>query len=317
MFKIGYRTVKTALGTTISVMLAQFLQLDNYVSAGIITVLCIKVTKKKSLESSWERLLACTLAIIFSFVFFEGLAYHPLIIGLMLIVFIPTTVLVKATEGIVTSVVIIFHLYHAEKMTLQLIGNEFLLIFIGIGVALIMNLYMPSVERKLKDFQQQVEGNFAAIFREIELYLIVEDRQWDGSEIIKTAELINEAKIIAFRDVENHFLRLKNTYYHYFEMREQQFEIIERVIPLITSIHISVEQSKIIADFVQDLRMHIHPGNTAHKFLAQLAEMRQTFENMELPQTREEFEVRAALYQFVREMERYLMIKSQFKGIDI
>lgn len=315
MFKIGYRTVKTALGTTIAVMLAQFLQLDNYVSAGIITVLCIKVTKKKSLKSSWERLLACTLAIIFSFVFFEGLAYHPIIIGLMLIVFIPTTVLVKATEGIVTSVVIIFHLYNADKITLHLIRNEFLLIFIGIGVALIMNLYMPSVDRKLKNFQQQIEENFAAIFREIELYLIVEDRQWDGSEFIKTAELINNAKTIAFRDVENHFLRLENTYYHYFEMREQQFEIIERVIPLITSIHISVEQSKIIADFVQDLRIHINPRNTAHKFLAQLADMKQTFENMELPQTREEFEVRAALYQFVREMERYLIIKSQFKGI--
>ena len=317
MFKIGYRTVKTALGTTIAVMLAQFLQLDNYVSAGIITVLCIKVTKKKSLKSSWERLLACTLAIVFSFVFFEGLTYHPIIIGLMLIVFIPTTVLVKATEGIVTSVVIIFHLYNADKITLQLIGNEFLLIFIGIGVALIMNLYMPSVDRKLKNFQQQIEENFAAIFREIELYLIVEDRQWDGSEFIKIAELINDAKTTAFRDVENHFLRLENTYYHYFEMREQQFEIIERVIPLITSIHISVEQSKIIADFVQDLRLHINPGNTAHKFLAQLAEMKQTFENMELPQTREEFEVRAALYQFVREMERYLIIKSQFKGMSV
>ncbi|MCM3650310.1 aromatic acid exporter family protein [Metabacillus litoralis] len=315
MFKIGYRTVKTALGTTIAVMLAQFLQLDNYVSAGIITVLCIKVTKKKSLKSSWERLLACTLAIAFSFVFFEGLTYHPIIIGLMLIVFIPTTVLVKATEGIVTSVVIIFHLYNANKITLQLIGNEFLLIFIGIGVALIMNLYMPSVDRKLKHFQQQIEENFAAIFREIELYLIVEDRLWDGSEFIKTAELINDAKTTAFRDVENHFLRLENTYYHYFEMREQQFEIIERVIPLITSIHISVEQSKIIADFVQDLRVHINPGNTAHKFLAQLAEMKQTFESMELPQTREEFEVRAALYQFVREMEQYLIIKSQFKGM--
>src|SRR3954464_11124558 len=104
MFKIGYRTVKTALGTTIAVMLAQFLQLDNYVSAGIITVLCIKVTKKTDLKSSWERLLACTLAIIFSFVFFEGLAYHPIILGPMLIVFIPTTVQGAGTEGLVRSV---------------------------------------------------------------------------------------------------------------------------------------------------------------------------------------------------------------------
>ncbi|WP_299088129.1 aromatic acid exporter family protein [uncultured Metabacillus sp.] len=316
MFKIGYRTAKTALGTTIAVMLAQFMELENYISAGIITILCIQVTKKKSLKSSWARLLACTIAMIYSFLFFEGLMYHPIIIGLMLLVFIPTTVFVKVTEGIVTSTVIIFHLYNAGRITWSLIWNEFLLIIIGIGVALIMNIYMPSMEVKLKNYQKQIEENLSIIFREIELYLIESDRKWDGSEIIKTAELINQAKTMAFREVENHFLRHENTYYHYFKMREKQFEIIERIIPLITSIHTSVEQSKMIADFIHDLRIHIHPGNTAHRFLVQLIEMKQSFENMELPQTREEFEVRAALLHFIREMESYLIIKSQFKGMD-
>jgi uncharacterized membrane protein YgaE (UPF0421/DUF939 family) len=99
-------------------------------------------------------------------------------------------------------------------------------------------------------------------------------------------------------------------------MREKQFEIIERVIPLVTSVQNSVEQSKMIAEFIHELRMNIHPGNTAHKFLVQLLEIKQSFEEMELPQTREEFEVRAALLHFVGEMERYLIIKSQFKGMN-
>jgi len=316
MFKIGYRTVKTALGTTIAVMLAQFLQLDNYVSAGIITILCIKITKKKSLQSSWERFLACSIAILFSFVFFEGIMYHPIIIGAMLLVFIPTTVIVKASEGIVTSTVIIFHLYNSGGITWGVVANEFLLILIGIGIALIMNLYMPSMEHKLKNYQKEIEANFAAIFQEIEEYLLEDDRDWDGHEIIKTAELINEAKTMAFRDVENHFLRHENNYYHYFKMREKQFEIIERIIPLVTSIHTLVDQSRMVAAFIHNLKMNIHPGNTAHKFLVELLDMKQTFQEMELPKTREEFEVRAALLLFIKEMEEYLIIKSQFKGMD-
>ena len=47
MFKIGYRTLKTALGTTLAIVLAQILGLENFASAGIITILCIKATKKK------------------------------------------------------------------------------------------------------------------------------------------------------------------------------------------------------------------------------------------------------------------------------
>ena len=316
MFKIGYRTVKTALGTTIAVILAQFIGLEYYTSAGIITILCIQVTKKKSLRSSWERFLACSIAMIFSFIFFEGIAYHPLIIGLLLLLFIPTTVVVKATQGIVTSTVVIFHLYSTNHITLQVIGNELLLVTIGIGVALVMNLYMPSVEKKLKSYQIQIEENLATIFREIELYLIQKDRKWDGKEITKTAQLINEAKTLAFRDVENHFLRHENSYYHYFKMREKQFEIIERVIPSITSIHIAIEQSEMIAHFLHELSLNIHPGNTAHKFLVQLLNMKKSFEEMDLPKTREEFEARAALYHFIREMEQYLIIKSQFKGME-
>lgn len=316
MFKIGYRTAKTALGTTISIILAQLIGLEYYTSAGIITILCIQVTKKKSLRSSWERFLACSLAMIFSFIFFEGIAYHPLIIGLLLLLFIPATVIVKATQGIVTSTVVIFHLYSTSHITFQVIGNELLLVTIGIGVALVMNLYMPSVEEKLKNYQIQIEENLASIFQEIELYLIQKDRKWDGKEITITAQLINEAKTLAFRDVENHFLRHENSYYHYFKMREKQFEIIERVIPSITSIHIAVEQSKMIADFLHELKVNIHPGNTAHKFLVQLLNMKKSFEEMDLPKTREEFEARAALYHFVREMEQYLIIKSHFKGME-
>lgn len=46
MFKIGYRTLKTALGTALAIYIAQMLGLQNYSAAGIITILCIQVTKK-------------------------------------------------------------------------------------------------------------------------------------------------------------------------------------------------------------------------------------------------------------------------------
>jgi uncharacterized membrane protein YgaE (UPF0421/DUF939 family) len=41
--------------------------------------------------------------------------------------------------------------------------------------------------------------------------------------------------------------------------------------------------------------------------------MKKEFEEMQLPKTREEFEVRAALLQLVKEMNQYLIIKSSFK----
>jgi uncharacterized membrane protein YgaE (UPF0421/DUF939 family) len=314
-YKIGYRTIKTALGTSISIMIAQMLQLDNFVSAGILTILCIKVTKKKSLRASWDRFFACLMAMVFSSLFFEGVAYHPLVIGLLLLFFIPAAVMVKVSDGIVTSSVIILHIFSAGDVTKELLLNELGIIIVGIGVALAANLYMPSLDTKLKEYRLQIEENFKIIFDEIVIYLRTNESKWDGREITETMELINEAKTLAFRDVENHFLRNDNLYYNYFKMREKQFEIIERVLPSVTSISLTVEQGEMIADFIEELSEHIHPGNTAIQFLEKLYRMRVSFEDMELPKTREEFEARAALLHFVKEMEQYLIIKSSFKGL--
>jgi uncharacterized membrane protein YgaE (UPF0421/DUF939 family) len=315
-FRIGYRTLKTSLGTAISIMIAQSIGLENFVSAGILTILCIQVTKKKSLRASWDRFLACVLAMGFASAFFEGIAYHPVVIGLLLLFFIPTVVMLKASEGIVTSSVIILHIYSAGHVTKELLLNEFGLVTIGIGVALMMNLYMPSMEKRLEEYQQKIEANFKRIFEEIVRYLRTNQSNWDGKEITETARLIEEAKSLAFRDVENHFLRHENLYYHYFEMREKQFEIIERVLPTVTSIPLTVKQGKMIADFIEELSENIHPGNTAIYYIEKLMRMKVAFTNMELPKTREEFEARAALLHFINEMERYLLIKSSFRGLN-
>ncbi|QPC46796.1 aromatic acid exporter family protein [Mangrovibacillus cuniculi] len=315
MFKIGYRTIKTAIGTAVAIMIAQWFQLDNFASAGIITILCIQATKKKSIIASWSRFLACMVSMLYSAAFFEWIAYHPIIIGLMLVVFIPTVVSLRASEGIVTSSVIILHIYSAGQVTWGLIINEIGLIVIGIGIALLMNLYMPSVENKLHRYQEAIEASFQRIFEEMVTYLRSGESNWDGKEIVRAEKLLREAKSLAFIDVENHFLRHENLYYHYFKMREKQFEIIERILPLITSLPSTTAQCGIIADFLDDLSTHIHPGNTAFLYLKKLYDIQEEFKEMDLPSTREEFEVRAALFQLVREMEQYLQIKSSFKGI--
>lgn len=314
-FRIGYRTVKTAVGATLAIMIAQMLGLENYVSAGILTILCVKVTKKDSLRASWDRIFACFIAIVVASVLFEVLAYHPLVIGIVLLVFIPLAVMFKASDGIVTSSVIILHIYSAEQVTVGLILNEIGIIIIGVGIALLANLYMPSLDVKLKEYQVEIEQNFKRIFDEIVIYLRTNESTWDGREITETYQLIEEAKALAFREVENHVLRNESLYYSYFKMREKQFEIIEHVLPVVTAIDEYVEQAETIADFIEDLSEHIHPGNTASLFIDKLQQMRAQFAEMPLPQTREEFEARADLLYFIKEMEEYLYIKSQFTGL--
>ncbi|OLN23521.1 hypothetical protein BTO30_04860 [Domibacillus antri] len=315
MFKIGYRTAKTAIGIAISILIAEWIGLHNAMSAGIITILCIQNTKQQSLRASWIRLIAFFVAVLYSILLFELIAYHPIVIGLIILLFIPTVVALKLQEGIISSTVIILHFYVAKNVTAGLLLNELGLILIGIGTALLLNSYMPSVERNLVQMQEETERLFGKIFEEIVLYLRTNNHTWDGKELTETSDLLKRAKTIAFKDVQNHFTRHDSLFYQYFSMREKQFEIIERILSIVAAISHRPEQAGMIADFMEELKAHIHPGNTAHLHLDRLDEMKHILKEMPLPVTREEFEARAALFQFVREMEQYLLIKSRFRGM--
>ncbi|AKG04354.1 hypothetical protein AAV35_005840 [Salimicrobium jeotgali] len=316
--RIGSRTIKTALGTPLAIWMAQLLELDNFASAGIVTILCIQVTRKRSLLSAWHRFAACMLAILYSFIFFEGLmGFTPLAIGVMLLLFIPTTVRLKITPGIITSSVIVLHLYTFGKIDLSIVWNEFLLIVIGIGIALILNIYMPSLERSLEEYQTDVEDCFSSILKEISLYLKEEKYAWAGEELTRTAELLEEAKALAYKQVENRLLKPHHPYYHYFHMRTKQFELLEQMLPLVTRISQYDEYASKIGDLFEDLSGAVHPGNTALLYLRKLEELRNYFKEEPLPESREEFESRASLYQLLNELEDYLIIKRSFKRSDI
>ncbi|MGM8213351.1 aromatic acid exporter family protein [Virgibacillus sp. W0430] len=315
--KIGYRTIKTAIGTPIAISIAQLLGVSNFVSAGILTILCIQPSRKRSVLSAWDRFLACILAILFSIVFFELLGYSPLVVGIMLAVFIPITVYLKIAQGITTSTVIILNLYSAGSIPIPFIFDQFLLILIGIGTGLLVNLYMPSLDKKLKSKQKALEKNFQVILHEIALYIKEDNMTWDGKELTTTEELLDEAADIVEVDRENHLLRSKHPYYDYFKMRAKQFELLQQMLPLVTRLPKKDAISEQIAAFFEELSQSVHPGNTAIIYLEELKALRIAFHEKELPKTKEEFETRASLYQLLHEIEEYLLIKKKFKKSDV
>ncbi|MFB4166408.1 aromatic acid exporter family protein [Virgibacillus sp. JSM 102003] len=315
--KIGSRTIKTAIGTPIAISIAQLLGLTNFVSAGILTILCIQPSRKRSVLSAWHRFLACVTASVFGIIFFELMGYNPIVVGVMLACFIPVTVLLKVTPGIATSSVIILNLYSSEGISLSFLTDQFLLIIVGIGTGLLVNLYMPSLEKNLNQKQEELENNFQAILFEIALYIRDRNDKWDGEELTACENLLQEAETLVSLDKENHLLRSKHPYHDYFTMRRKQFDLLQKMLPLVSRLPNTDSISIQIADFFEKLSNAVHPGNTAIIYLDELERLRETFHAEDLPETREEFETRANLFRLLHEIEDYLILKKKFKASDV
>ncbi len=227
---IGYRTLKTAIGATIAMSIAGDLGLKYSVSAGIITILSIQNTKRKSLNVAIQRMIACVLALAISSILFTMLGHNAIVFGLFLLVFIPLAVKFNLQEGIVVNSVLATHILAEKYVSINLFLNEILLMFIGAGIALLLNLYMPSIEKEIREDQLYIEEKMKEILIQMSIALRELSVSLKEDEIFKDLqERLFKAKKRAYINLNNYFLLDVSYYAVYMEMRIQQFETLKKM----------------------------------------------------------------------------------------
>ena len=302
-----------AISATIALIIGNILGLQYATVGAVIAILSIQDTRKKALIISYKRIVACSIGILLSVILYSLLGNRPLIFGLFLIILIPLTSRLKVQEGMVPSVVLSTHFLVANNITIALIFNEILLMIIGIGVAAIANIFMPSLEDKFRDDKEWIEEHYRIIISKMSKSLITHTVDIDEQKIINEVEKrLYESKETAYKIVNNHFFKSSSYYTDYINMRINQFDTIKRMRLHFQRFNIPVEQMNVMADFTLCVAENISEMNDCKLLLRDLDILRSEFKKMELPKTREEFESRAQLLQFLNDMEEFLLIKRNF-----
>ncbi|ERI91523.1 hypothetical protein HMPREF1982_03167 [Clostridiales bacterium oral taxon 876 str. F0540] len=311
---IGYRTIKTALGSAIAMIIAAALGLKYGTAAGVIVILSVQSTKRQSVKIALQRMGACLLALFISSVLFNIFGYSAYVFGIFILAFIPLAAKFRLNDGIVVSSVLVTHLLVEKTTSVSLLINELLLMLIGVVVALLLNMYMPSIEKDIKNDISRIED----IIRELLLHMSMALKECAIS--IKEEELFNELELKLNKGLQrayrilNNSLFVDNSYYaKYMDMRLQQLSALKNMRRHFERFSITYKQTEMIAEFTLRLSNSIHEYNSAEGLLKSLQELRESFTEMELPKTREEFENRAMLYQFLNDLEQFLIIKRDFK----
>lgn len=315
-YKIGFRTVKTAVGMTLGVIICKLLGLDNYASSAILVVLCIKHTKMHSVQAILSRLVSCLLILFLGSAIFSLLGQHAFVLGLIVLLFIPLTVVLNVQEGVITSCVILLHVFNAKAINGHLILNEIMLLIVGLGIAFLMNLMMPSLDKKLNHFKQDIENQITEIFN---IFSQACSMHNDHLNIKFDSLLLNikKAKSLAFRDVKNHFVRNENSFYHYFDMREEQVELLKRMTSLLERINTDDPILEKISQLMYEIGSNVNSNDYTALRLHSLYEIRLSLDDLPLPTTHKTLNFRAHIIQILNELEEYLNIKSQFGSLKL
>ncbi|MBD7916432.1 aromatic acid exporter family protein [Clostridium sp. Sa3CUN1] len=304
---------KMSISATIALILANILNVQFSTVAAVIAILSIQDTKKKALIVGRNRIYACIIAIFLSFLTYKFLGQSPITFALFLLIFIPLTSRFNISEGMVPAVVLSTHLFVANEITSYWITNELLIMIIGVGIASIANLFMPSLHKQFEEDKAYIEKNYRLILSKMSKSLLTYAVDRDEKIIINNLEKrLNESIDRAYKIANNNLLKSDSYYVDYMNMRKNQFDIIKKLRSHFEKFYMSFDQTHMISKFTKNVADQIKDTNDCRDLLEELENIKKDCKRMALPKTREEFENRAQLLQFLNDMEDLLRIKRNF-----
>lgn len=311
---MGIRVIKTAIATIIAIYLASYFQLEPALSAGILAILGVEVTRKQGITKTADRFVASVLGLGFASLIFITLGFYYWTVAIFILISFPIMSRFNLKEGIVTSCVIVFHLYSFGEVTWHLIWNEIGLLLVGLGSATIINMmYMPKDDETIQKLRVEIETKYCQLLNKMAMTLRDPSYIWSGEELLEADAAIKKGSVVSARSNENRLWNSEAYWSTYFEMRRQQLDSLGKMMEMIALINGKVEHSELIADLLDqlgiDTKKEVYVGEVKNK----LFELNEQFRMKPLPKTRDEFEIRASLLMLMHEMNRYLDIAKRLK----
>lgn len=296
MKKNSLSMIKMMVGGIVSILISNLFGLSYGITAGVVSILSLEQTKKKSFNVAFKRMVIALLGLGVSSVLYELFDYHVLSLFMSMIIVIIVGFSFHLKEGIVVAIVLLSHAFVEIDVSYSL--NATYILVIGVGVALMLNLFMPNNERKIKDSIHLIDD----LIKEAIGKLISRSRiDFVGIELV-----IDEVRKDLLDDIENKLIATDDNRTTYIQMRLSQIEYLRTIERLLLGVSTKSTSDLVIYEFLEDLKKNIGLTNNASPLLVKLKEIENVFKITELPKDRNEFESRAHLYMVLLELKSFL-----------
>ena len=312
---IVLKAIKIAIGTVISIVIAQLLHLQFPTTAGTVTLLTLLTTKKGTVKLIVQRLATFLVTVGCSVYLFYLIPYPLLAFTLVMLIVSVLAIAFKAEAALSINALIAIHFLTEQNFSYEFIMNEFILVLIGVATAFLLNLihHYAVYEEELNTAIKQIDKKFQELLWDIVDYIrYPESHSSSWGELGKLEKKIEDKLIVAAEYDDNVFGAHSRYYVHYFEMRAFQCEILHMLHYEIRKVRNMPEHAQILADFIEYLVPYIHVDNDPEPQIEDLKNLLSGPAMKKLPVTHEEFESSAILYHILMDLEDFLLKKRQF-----
>ncbi|MBR3535424.1 MAG: hypothetical protein IKN85_06310 [Oscillospiraceae bacterium] len=308
-----FNAAKISAGCAAAIVISTLLGVKYSATAGLITVLSIQNTKKETAEIAVKRLISFITAIITSFISFRFLGYTTTAFAIYLFIFILICGLFRAQSAIVPVSVLIAHILSEKQFSIQIVINEFLLLFIGAGTGFLLNLYLHRDTKKMAEYRTAVDDEIKAIIGRMADRVLVSDKSdYTGDCFRRLDGYMKSARELAVLNRQNTLINNDNYDLLYLDMRQKQCTILYEMYKSVKEMDSTPEQAHILSELLKKIKDEYHEYNNVSRLLEETNKVITEMKDQKMPESREEFENRASLYNLMIRTREFLTIKKMF-----
>lgn len=307
------KSMKISLAAILGIAVAARLGLPNSATAGLITILSIRNTKRETMQSALNRGLAYLCALLIGGASFALLGFSLWGFALFLFVFSMMCISVGWGEVLSVNAVLMSHFLVAGKMPLSLVCSETLLLIIGSTLGILVNLHLHKRAAEFDRLAEEVDTQMKGILHRMSEWLPREDKsEYTPGCFVKLEEALEAAKKCAAENYNNTFRKEDSFELDYVTMRERQSIILKEIYRNIVRIQYLPRQAAQVAGILDEVEKAYHRENTVEELLGKLEELFREMEQEPLPESRQEFEARAILFYILMQIKNLLEVKREF-----
>lgn len=308
-----YRSIKMTLGFALAIAIAHLLGLDFPLSAGIIGVLNMLDTKRASARVAWRRLYASALGLVLAGLMINLWGTNQWLMIPIVGLFIPMAFKMNAREGIAVHIVLTSHIIQYSSLTPIHLLNEYLLVVIGAGVALTLNIHMPNKEKNLLMIRSEVEKAMRIVISDfvcaLEQMCVLEDSSED-LDILESK--IKGGKAVAYTYMNNYYFKDNPMHLEYFQMRLLQVDQLRKMKTRVGQTIFNQDEVHIISDLVSKMGDLFNYKYDGYSLIEDIEERRLKMDGLALPTSHLELKQRSALMEFMNDLEAFVLYKVRF-----
>ncbi len=309
------KAFKIAIGSTLAVFLAGAIGLEYATTAGVVTLLTIRNTKKDTIDLGWKRVVSFLLTIVLITITMNWISNSTLGFGLFMMGLVIFSYLFKWEDSVSVNTVIGTHMFlMGSQITPHFILNEFGIVAIGTIIAILVNnLYMIDNIHEIQEDTKYIEEEMKNILIHMAAHLHnKQELDGDKTHIHALEEHIDRATDKAFENIGNTSSSLAKYYVEYLNMRRNQCAVISHFYRVMLRIDTSCEETDEIAEIILEIANSIHQTAGMKQILLELEEMITRIKVQGLPTTQEKFVRKAEMFYILEELEELLRLKSEF-----